>query len=224
MTVIKDCANRYFLSFVVEIESKTVEPINQSVGIDLGLKTFAVLSNGEKFTSPEYAQHDRRIRKLQRKLARQHKFYTRRNKTRLKIAKWHNKVADTRKDFLHKLSTKVVSENQAITLEDLNVSGMLKNRKLARAISLQGWREFRLLCEAKSEKLGRTFSTVSRWESTSQTCSHCGYRWGKLDLKVRTVTCLNCGATHDRDENAARNIDKVGIGNCHDSKRSATRF
>ena len=109
LTVIKDCAHRYFLSFVVEIEPETVEPINQPVGIDLGLKTFAVLSNGEKFDSPDYAKHDRKIRKLQRKLARQEKGANRRNKTRVKIAKLHNKIADTRKDFLHKLSTQVVN-------------------------------------------------------------------------------------------------------------------
>jgi putative transposase len=218
VTVIRDCANRYFLSFVVEIESVSVEPINGSVGIDLGLKTFAVLSTGALVHSPDYSKQDRRIRKLQRKLARQQRGSKRRNNIRLRIAKRYNEIADTRKDFLHKLSTKVVSENQAITLEDLNVSGMVKNRKLARAISLQGWREFRQLCEAKSEKFGRQFQTVSRWEPTSQICSDCSYRWGKLDLKVRTVTCLSCGTTHDRDENAAKNINKVGIGHCHDSK------
>jgi putative transposase len=218
VTVIRDCANRYFLSFVVEIESVSVEPINGSVGIDLGLKTFAVLSTGELVQSPDYSKQDGRIRKLQRKLARQERGSNRRNNIRLRIAKLYNEIADTRKDFLHKLSTKVVNENQAITLEDLNVSGMVKNRKLARAISLQGWREFRQLCEAKSEKFGRQFQTVSRWEPTSQICSDCGYRWGKLDLRVRAVICLSCGTTHDRDENAAKNINKVGIGHCHDSK------
>ena len=100
------------------------------------------------------------------------------------------------------------------------MSGMVKNRKLARAISLQGWREFRTLCEAKSQKFGRVFHVISRWEPTSQICSECGYKWGKLDLKVRTVQCLNCGTEHDRDENAAKNINKVGIGHCHDSKRT----
>jgi putative transposase len=95
---------------------------------------------------------------------------------------------------------------------------MVKNRKLARAISLQGWREFRVLCEAKAEKLGRQFNVISRWEPTSQICSDCGDRWGKLDLSVRSVLCLNCGASHDRDENAAKNINTVGIGHCHDSK------
>jgi putative transposase len=220
VTVIKDCANRYFLSFVVEIEPINIDAKNQSIGIDLGIKTFAVMSNGEKAESPDYSALDKRIRKLQRKLARQPKDSKRRNRTRIRIAKLHNQIADTRKDFLHKLSTKIVSENQAIVLEDLNVSGMVKNRKLSRAISLQGWREFRTLCEGKSEKLNRDFHVISRWEPTSQVCSECGYKWGKLDLKVRKVQCLNCGTEHDRDENAAKNINKVGIGHCHDSKRT----
>ena len=220
VTVIKDCANRYYISFVVEVEPVQIDVKNQSVGIDLGIKTFAVMSNGEKAQSPNYSIFDRRVRKLQRKLARQPKDSKRRNITRIKIAKLHNKIADTRKDFLHKLSTKIVNENQVIVLEDLNVSGMVKNRKLARSISLQGWRDFRTLCEAKSEKLSRDFRVISRWEPTSQVCSVCSYKWGKLDLKVRTVQCLNCGTEHDRDENASKNINKVGIGHCHDSKRT----
>jgi len=220
VTVIKDAAQRYFLSFVVEIEPIQSDAKNQSIGIDLGLKTFAVMSNGEKAISPDYSKKDRKIRKLQRKLARQQKDSKRRNKTRLRIAKYHNQIADTRKDFLHKLSTKVVSENQTIVLEDLNVSGMVKNRRLSRVISLQGWREFRVFCEGKSEKLNRDFRVISRWEPTSQTCSCCGYRWGKIDLSVRSVLCLSCGTEHDRDENAAKNINKVGIGHCHDSKRT----
>ena len=220
VTVIKDCASRYFLSFVVEVEPVNIDAKNQSIGIDLGIKTFAVMSNGEKAQSPDYSKLDRKIRKLQKKLARQPKDSQRRNKTRIQIAKLHNEIADTRKDFLHKLSSKIVSENEVIVLEDLSVSGMVKNRKLARAISLQGWREFRTLCEAKSQKFGRTFHVISRWEPTSQICSECGYKWGKLDLKIRSVKCLNCGTEHDRDENAAKNINKVGIGHCHDSKRA----
>ena len=185
------------LSFVVDIEPVNVEAKNQSIGIDLGIKTFAFMNNGEKAESPSYKKLDRKVRKLQKKLARQEKDSNRRKKTRIKIAKLHNQIADTRKDFLHKLSTKVVSENQTIILEDLNVSGMLKNRKLSRAISLQGWREFRTLCEAKSEKFGRDFVVISRWEPTSQVCSECGFKWGKLDLKVRAIKCLNCGTEHD---------------------------
>jgi putative transposase len=218
VTVVKDAANRYFLSFVVEVEPVQVEPKNQSIGIDLGIKTFAVMSNGEMVKSPDYLRLDKRLRRKQKQLARQVKGSKRREKTRLQIAKLHNKIADTRKDFLHKLSTRVVHENQVISLEDLNVSGMVKNRKLARAISLQGWREFRTLCEAKAEKLNRDLFVVCRWEPTSQVCSECGYKWGKLDLSVRSVLCINCGSKHDRDENAAKNINKVGIGHCHDSK------
>jgi putative transposase len=220
VTIIKDCANRYFLSFVVEVELIQVEAKHMSVGIDLGIKTFAVMSNGEKAESPSYKELDRKVRQLQKQLARQQKDSKRRHKTRIKIAKTHNQIADLRKDFLHKLSTKVVNENQTIILEDLNVSGMVKNRKLARAISQQGWHEFRALCEAKSEKLGRELRVISRWEPTSQVCSDCGFKWGKLDLSVRSVLCLNCGTQQDRDENAARNINKVGMGNRHDSKRT----
>lgn len=218
VTVIKDCANRYFLSFVVEVEPIYVEAKNQSIGIDLGIKTFAVMSNGEKAFSPDYFNTDRKIRKLQRKLARQKKDSNRRRLTRIRIAKLHNQIADTRKDFLHKLSTKIVSENQTIILEDLNVAGMLKNRKLSRAISQQGWGEFRSLCEAKCEKFGRAFHVISRWAPTSQVCSSCGFRWGKIDLSVRSVVCLNCHTEHDRDENASKNIEMVGTGNWHDLK------
>jgi putative transposase len=220
VTVIKDCANRYFLSFVVEVEPVQVEAKNPSIGIDLGIKTFAVMSNGEKTESPSYKKLDRKVRKLQRKLARQLRDSRRRNVTRIKIAKLHNRIADTRKDFLHKLSTKIVNENQVIILEDLNVSGMVKNRKLSRAISQQGWYDFRTLCEGKSEKFGREFKVISRWEPTSQVCSDCGFRWGKIDLSVRSVLCLSCGTEQDRDENAAKNINKVGMGNRHDYKRA----
>ncbi|MEH1860893.1 MAG: transposase [Nostoc sp.] len=186
VTVIKDCANRYFVSFVVEVEPVNIDSEalaslrasakNQSIGIDLGIKTFAVMSSGEKAESPDYSKLDRKIRQLQKKLARQPKDLKRKDRTRIQIAKLHNKIADTRKDFLQKISTKVVSENQTIILEDLNVSGMVKNRKLARVISLQGWREFRTLCEAKSHKFGRVFHVISRWEPTSQVCSECGYK------------------------------------------------
>jgi len=219
VTAIKDAANRYFLSFVVEILPVVQPATNPAVGIDLGIKIFAALSTGEKVYSPNYSRLDKRVRRKQRKLARQGKGSKRREKTRLQIAKLHNQISDTRRDFLHKLSTRVVNENQVIALEDLNVSGMVKNRKLSKAISLQGWREFRVLTEGKSQKLEREFIAINRWEPTSQICSDCGFKWGKLDLSVRAVLCLNCGFSHDRDENAAKNIKKVGIGHCYDSKQ-----
>ncbi|MEG4804340.1 RNA-guided endonuclease TnpB family protein [Microcoleus sp. ARI1-B5] len=220
VTVIKDCANRYFLSFVVEINPVSVPAKNESIGIDLGIKTFAALSDGTQVKSPDYSLPDRKIRKLQRKLSLQQKDSKRRNKTRIRIAKQHNTIADKRTDFLQKLSTKIVSENQAVILEDLNVSGLMKNRKLARAISLQGWYEFRTLIEAKCDKYGRDFRVIDRWEPTSQICSECGFRWGKLDLNIREVICLNCGTHHDRDTNASKNILKVGMGHRHDCKRT----
>lgn len=221
VTVIKDCAGRYFLSFVVEVETIAIEAKNQSIGIDLGVAIFAVMSNGERAIAPNYSTLDRKIRKLQRELARQQKGSNRRNKTRIQIAKLHNRLADTRKDFLHKLSTKVVSENQAIILEDLNVSGMVKNRRLARVISLQGWREFRTLSEAKSNKFNRDFRVISRWEPTSQICSDCGFKWGKLELSIRSVLCINCGSEQCRDGNASKNIEMVGMGHRHDLKRAS---
>ncbi len=115
----------------------------------------------------------------------------------------------------------MVSENQTIILEDLNVLGLVKNRNLARAISLQGWREFRTLIESKSEKFGRDFRVISRWEPTSQKCSECGFKWGKIDLSVRSIFCISCGIEHDRDENASKNIEMVGIGHRHDRSAEA---
>jgi putative transposase len=218
VTVIKDRANRYFLSFVVEVIPEIKPAINPSVGIDLGIKTFAVLSTGEKVDSPDYSKLDKKIRRFQRRLAKRVKGSKRREVMRLKVALLKAKEQDTRKDFLHKLSTRVVNDNQVIALEDLNVSGMVKNRKLSRAISQARWREFRTLVENKSTKLGTEFVVISRWEPTSQVCSECGYQWGKLDLSVRELVCLNCGTHHDRDGNAAKNIQKVGVGHIHDSK------
>ncbi len=220
VTVIKDCAGRYFLSFVVEVEQQIEPSSATAIGIDLGLKTFAALSNGEKVSSPDYSKLDRKIRRSQRKLSRRQKQSKRRERMRKRVARLKAKVRDIRKDFLHKLSTKVVIENQVTALEDLNVSGMLKNRKLSRAISQAGWREFRTMCEAKSNKFGREFVVISRWEPTSQVCSDCGYHWGKLDLSVREIICINCTAYHDRDKNASKNIEHVGVGHIHDSKRT----
>lgn len=220
VTVIKDTSGRYFLSFVVEVQPEIKPTLNPAIGIDLGLKVFAACSDGYRATSPNYKKLDRKVRSAQRKLSRRSRTSRRRERMRLRVAKLKAKLRDTRKDFLHKLSTKVINENQVIALEDLNVSGLLKNRKLSRAISSAGWREFRTMCEAKSEKFGREFVVISRWEPTSQKCSDCGYHWGKLDLKVREIVCMSCGTLHDRDDNASKNIEQVGVGRTHDSKRT----
>lgn len=223
VTVIKDSAERYFLSFVVEITPESNLAENKSVGIDLGLKTFATLSSGEKVNSPDYSKLERKIRRAQRRFSRRQKGSKRRERMRLRVAKLKAKQRDKRKDFLHKLSTRVVNENQVIALEDLGVSLMLKNRRLSRAISQAGWREFRSLCDNKSQKFNRQFVVISRWEPTSQVCCDCGYKWGKLDLSIREIVCFNCGKLQDRDDNASKRIEQVGVGHIHDSKRTGRK-
>lgn len=211
VTVLKNKAGQYHVSFVVDVEQKSVEPVRESIGLDLGIKTFAFPSVGMPIEAPDYSRLDRRIRRLQKRLARQQKGSNRRAITKQKIAKLHLKIRNIRKDFLHKQSTKLIRENQSVSLEDLNVSGMVRNRRLARAISQQGWREFRTMLESKTAQyVSRAVSIISRWEPTSQTCSECGFRWGKLDLSVRSVKCVSCGAQHHRDQNAAKNIERSG--------------
>ncbi|NEO57865.1 MAG: IS200/IS605 family element transposase accessory protein TnpB [Okeania sp. SIO3B5] len=210
VTIIKDSSNRYFASFVVETCTERLPKSGNSIGIDLGISTFATLSNGEKFEAPKPLKKNlKKLGKFQRKFAKTQLGSKRREKARVRVAKLHAKVKDIRTDFLHKLSTDLVRKYDTIVLEDLNVSGMVSNRKLAKAISDLGWREFRTLTEAKCEKYGREFGTISRWEPTSQKCSNCGFKGGKKELNVREWTCLNCGTLHDRDINAAINILEV---------------
>jgi putative transposase len=210
-TIIKDASGRYFVSFVIETNAEPLEPNRQSVGIDLGITTFATLSTGEKINAPKPLKKNlKRLKKFQRSLSRCQKGSNRREKARLKVAKLHAKIKDTREDFLHKLSTRITRENQTVVLEDLNVSGMVKNRQLSRAVSDLGWRSFRTMLEYKCNKYGREFRVINRWEPTSQKCSHCGFKGGKKELDVREWICLNCGTLHDRDVNAAINILNAG--------------
>lgn len=224
VTVTKNKAGQYHVSFVVAVKPVDVAPVRRSIGVDLGIKTFAALSEGKPITAPDYAPLVRKIKRAQRKLSRAVKGSKGWHKAKLRVAKLQLKMANIRKDFLHKQSTKLIRENQAVSLEDLNVTGMLKNRKLSRAIAQQGWYTFRTMLEAKAKQYKkRKVNIISRWEPTSQTCSECGFRWGKLDLSVRTVQCVSCHVEHDRDVNAARNIDKVGAGLAHDVKRPEKR-
>ncbi len=210
-TVTKNKAGQYHVSFVVEVMPVDVLPVRESIGIDLGIKVFGFPSVGKPILSPGYQRLYRKVARTSRKLARQVKGSNRWQATKRKLAKLHLKVANLRKDFLHKQSTKLICENQTVSLENLNVSGMLKNRRLSRAITQQGWSAFRAMLEAKAKMhTDRTVSIISRWEPTSQICSDCGFRWGKLDLSIRSVRCVSCGTEHDRDENAAKNINQVG--------------
>ncbi|NJN61012.1 MAG: IS200/IS605 family element transposase accessory protein TnpB [Coleofasciculaceae cyanobacterium RL_1_1] len=228
VTVIQDAAGRYFVSFVCDVEQIEHEAPNEGVGIDLGIATFATLSMGEKVENPRILQRQlKRLRRLQQSLSRKVKGSKRYQIARRKVARLRARIKDTRTDFLHKLSTKIISENQAIVLEDLNVSGMVRNRRLARAISDVGWRQFRAMLEAKSIRYGRDFHIISRWEPTSQRCSSCGKLGGKQSLDVRVWMCLYCGAEHDRDLNAAVNIKQAAGGHsealnaCVEQRRNA---
>ncbi|MDJ0727481.1 MAG: RNA-guided endonuclease TnpB family protein [Prochloraceae cyanobacterium] len=225
VTIIKDCAGRYFASFVVEV-SKIIPPTTtKAVGIDLGLTHFAILSDGEKIENPRlHKKLLKRIKKANRKLSKCKRDSNRRVRAKLKLAKLHAKVKDQRTDFLHKLTTRLVSENQALAVEDLNVSGMVKNRKLSRAISDAGWSRFKTMLTAKSDKYGRDLVVIDRWEATSQKCSCCGFSGGKKELNIREWTCLSCGKIHDRDINAAKNIkDAGGLSESLNERRSDSK-
>ncbi len=213
VTIIKDTTGRYFASFVVEVEQPIAPQTDNSCGIDLGLTHFAILSTGEKIENPRL--HKKMLRKIKlanRRLAKAKRDSNRRKKRKLRLAKLHAKVKDARKDFIHKLTTRLVRENQALAVEDLNVSGMVKNRKLSRAISDAGWAKFKTMLEAKCDKYGRDLTIVDRWYASSQICSCCGKSGGKKELDVRQWECIFCNTTHDRDINAAENLNRWAGG------------
>ena len=212
VTVVKDCRDRYYVSFVVDVEDQPLPANGKAIGVDLGLTSFAVTSEGEKVRPPKFLPAAlKRLRRLQRNLKGKVKGSNRLANAKRRVANLHGKIADRRLDFLHKLSTRFIRENQTVVIEDLNVSGLVKNRKLSRAIADAGWRMLRMLLEYKAERYGRELKMISRWEPTSQVCSTCGHRDGKKPLNVRTWTCSACGAEHDRDVNAANNILAAGL-------------
>lgn len=211
VTIIKDTVGRYFASFVVDVIPEVLPTKDEAVGIDLGLTHFAILSSGEKIENPRHQKKRlKRIKKANRKLSKCVIGSNRRQKAKLRLAKLHAKVKDSRTDFLHKLTTRLVRENQALAVEGLNVSGLVKNCKLSRAISDAGWYSFRTLLDGKCQKYGRQFVTINRWLPTSQKCSACGKSGGKKELDVREWQCLYGGTFHDRDINAAINIKDAG--------------
>ncbi|WP_445527914.1 RNA-guided endonuclease InsQ/TnpB family protein [Streptomyces cyslabdanicus] len=215
VTVTKDAAGRYFASFVVDTDpaadAARMPDTDRTVGIDLGLTHFAVLSDGTKIDSPRFLRRaEKKLKKAQRELSRKQKGSKNRAKARLKVARAHARVADARREFHHQLSTKVIRENQAVAVEDLAVGGLARTR-LAKSIHDAGWSQFVTMLAYKAARYGRTFVKVGRFEPTSQVCSACGHRDGPKPLNVREWTCTACGTVHDRDHNAAINIKAVGL-------------
>jgi putative transposase len=212
ITVSKDCSGRYFVSFCSEVEIYHLPKTDKTIGLDLGLTDFVVTSDGEKIKPlKSLKKYESKLKTLQRRLSKKKKYSKNRNKARLKVAKLHAKIADCRNDFLHKLSTRIVNENQVISIEDLNVVGLLKNRKLSKAIADASWSEFIRQLEYKADWYGRTIAKCSPWYPSSQICSGCGVKTGKKPLHIRYWICPDCGANHDRDINAAININTVGL-------------
>ncbi|WP_326793264.1 transposase [Streptomyces sp. NBC_00841] len=212
VTVSQDSAGRWFVSMLCD--DPTVKPLpatDAAVGVDVGLNHLLTLSTGEKIANPRHERTDRaRLAKAQRTLARKARGDgANRRKARLKVAKIHARIADRRRDGLHKLTTRLVRENQTIVIEDLTVRNMVRNRSVARAISDAAWAEFRSLLEYKAQWHGREVIAVDRFFPSSKLCSVCGALQDKMPLHVRTWTCA-CGTTHDRDVNAARNLLAAG--------------
>ena len=212
VTVSKDCSGRYFVSMLCTDEVQAKAPVSAKVGIDLGLSHFAILSTGEKIAAPNTSRkNEEKLATLQRKLAKKTKGSANRKKAKLKVAKLHAKIADSRKDFLHKLSTRLVNENQVIAIETLAVSNMQKNHNLAKSIADASWSEFVRQLEYKSLWYGRELVGIDRWYPSSKRCSDCGHTVKKMPLNVREWTCQECGTIHDRDINAARNVLAAGL-------------
>ncbi len=212
VTITKDCADRYFVSILVEEDIKQLDPVEQSVGADLGLKEFVILSTGEVVGNPKFFHKDeKQLAKAQRRHAKKRKGSKNRAKARIKVAKIHARIADRRRDFLHQLSTRLIRENQTICVESLAVKNMVKNQSLAKAISDVGWSEFVSQLEYKAAWYGRTLVKIDKWYPSSKRCFDCGHVLDSLTLDTRVWTCPECGVVHDRDLNAARNIHAVGL-------------
>jgi len=214
VTVSRDPAGRYFVSMLVDEEIASLPATTEQVGIDLGLHDMVVLHTGEKVGNPHFFQQDEaKLAQAQRRLSKKQRGSRNREKARRTVARIHARIADRRTDFLHKLSTRIIRENQTICIESLAVKAMAKHPTLAKAIHDVGWGEFIRQLTYKAAWYGRTLIPIDRWEPSSKRCSACGQVLASLPLDVRVWTCPNptCGISHDPDINAAKNILAVGL-------------
>ncbi|MFI0367203.1 RNA-guided endonuclease InsQ/TnpB family protein [Actinomadura sp. 1N219] len=212
ITVSRDSADRYFASILCIDSIRGLDPVEQTVGVDAGITSLVTLSTGEKVPNPRHEQRGRRrLRRAHKVLSRKVKGSKNHEKARRRLARAHARIADGRHDFLHKLTTRLVHENQVVVIEDLRVHGMVKNHSLARAISDVAWRELRSMLEYKADWYGRELVVLDRWFPSSKLCGACGHRTAHMSLNVRAWECAGCGATHDRDINAAKNILAAGL-------------
>ncbi|WP_370653029.1 RNA-guided endonuclease InsQ/TnpB family protein [Frankia sp. CIT1] len=212
VTVSRNSRGQYHISILVEETIATLPTSPGRVGVDAGITSLITLSTGEKMSNPRHEKQDRaRLARAQRELARKEKGSANRAKARLKVAQIHGRIADRRRDHLHKLSTRIIRENQTVVIEDLTVRNMARNRSLARAISDAGWRDLRTMLEYKAGWYGRKVIAIDRWYPSSKTCSSCGTLVESLPLNIREWACRSCGTVHDRDVNAAKNILAAGL-------------
>ena len=212
VTITKDEAERYFVSMLVEEDIKALQVTPKMVGLDLGLKSMVITSDGQTYGNPKFFQKDeKKLAKAQIRHAKKKKGSKNRTKARLKVARLHKKIADRRRDYQHKLSTQIIRENQVVCVESLHVKNMVKNHSLAKAISDVGWSEFVRQLEYKASWYGRTFVKIDKWYPSSKRCFDCGHLLDSLPLDIREWTCPECGVYHNRDINAAKNILAVGL-------------
>jgi putative transposase len=216
VAIIRDAAGRYFASFVVQTTGgETLPPVDSEIGIDLGLTHFAVLSDGTKVTAPKFLRRAaRKLKRLQQALSRKTKGSNRRKKAVIEVARAHARVADTRRDWQHKLSTSIIRDNQAVYVEDLCVAGLGRTR-LAKSVHDAGWASFTGMLEYKAARYGRTFARVDRFFPSTRMCCDCGRVNEKMALDVRAWDCP-CGSHHDRDVNAAKNVKAAGQADFND--------